>query len=40
MTVYAVTAARYDEDRRLVALQGQETHGYVARVCCRFALSA
>ncbi|MDD2059039.1 hypothetical protein N5D52_20855 [Pseudomonas sp. GD03860] len=30
MTVYAVTAARYDEDRRLVALQGQETHGYVA----------
>lgn len=30
MTVYAVTAARYDEDRKLVALQGQETHGYPA----------
>jgi len=27
MTTYAVTAARYDEDEKLVALQGQETHG-------------
>lgn len=27
MATYVVTAARYDEDLKLVALQGQETHG-------------
>lgn len=30
MTTYAVTAARHDEDGRLIALQGQETHGHPA----------
>jgi hypothetical protein len=30
MAVYSVTAARHDKDGKLIAVQGQETHGYVA----------
>ncbi|MCY1397171.1 hypothetical protein D3C76_546000 [compost metagenome] len=30
MVIYGVTAARYDENRKLSELQGQETHGLVA----------